>query len=168
MKRFFVFTLTALFVTTCLFLTSLSAERDWKARVGKGMMDFVWGYSEVETSFNFPIAKSYHNIAVYNDSGLPGYRAAIPVRYYYDLESEVLGPDEKERKKGDSDHGDVAARSSWGLTKTYTHNMRGAPAGDYTIEASSDLTVKVDLNGDGNPETSDGWDTSTSTEFDIE
>ena len=66
MKRFFVFTLTALFVTTCLLLTNLIAENDMDT---ESLLDGdVDGYTEVTTWFNFPLAKSVHQASVYNNS----------------------------------------------------------------------------------------------------
>ncbi len=162
MKRFFVFTLTVLFATACLLLTNLSAGYDWSSGSG-GNLEFVWAGSTVFTSWNFPIAKGMHAFSVYNYSGFEGYRSAIPVRYYYVFESEILGPGIDEWKKDDDGHGTIEARDWWSISQTFSFNMRGKGAGNYSIVASTDLTVKADLDGDGNPETQDGWDSSTST-----
>lgn len=167
MKRFLVFTLTVLFATSCLFLTNLSAGHDAVSGYGDGMLNFVWGSSGVTTEYDAPYARSMHFANFYNYSGHQGWRAAIPVRYYYILHSEILGPGIDDWTKGRDGHGDVAGRDWWSTSETYSFNMGGRREGRYTIAASTDLTVKADLDGDGNPETQDGWDTSASTEFRI-
>ena len=160
MKRFFVFTLTALFVTTCLFLTNLIAENDMDT-------DFVFDgdvevYTEVTTWFSFPLAKSVHQAAIHNNSNKS-------VRYYYTFKATVSGPEEIPAKEK-SDHGWVAKNDSWYDSKNFSFNMRGRKEGKYTITAKADLTVKSDLNGDGDfedPGEIDGVDSSCSTTFRI-
>lgn len=161
MKPFFVFTLTALFVTTCLFLTNLIAENDMDSKfVFNGDVEV---YTEVTPWFNFPLAKSVHQAAVHNNSDRS-------IRYYCTFTATVSGPEEIPPKEK-SYQGWVAKDTSWYESKNFSFNMRGRRAGRYTITADADLTVKSDLSGDGDfeePGEIDGEDSSCFTRFDIE
>jgi len=157
-----------LFVTAALFLTNLTVETNWDSdgRWGEGMLDFVWASSSVTASWDSTYARSTHSADVYNASGDPGYRDAISVRYYWIFESKVEGP--WNQTKEDDAHGDVHAGTYWWTSENYSFNMNGKREGRYTITAKVDLTVKADLDGDGNPETQEGRNTKAVTRFEIE
>jgi len=161
MKGFFAFPMTVFFVTTALFLTNLTAENGMDtSTLWNGDVD---GYTEVTTWFNFPLAKSVHQAAVYNYSNKS-------VRYYCTFEASVSGPSDIPPKSRQP-HGWVEKNDSWYDSQNFSFNMRGKRAGDYTITAVADLTVKSDLNGDGDFEDVgelDGLDSSCSTDFSIE
>ena len=160
MKRFFVFTLIALFVTTCFFLTNLTAENDMDTKfVFDGDVEV---YTEVTTWFNFPFAKSVHQAAVHNNS-------ERSIRYYCTFRATVSGPEEISPKSRQP-HGWVGKNNSWYDSQNFSFNMRGREAGEYTITAEASLTVKSDLNGDGDFEDMgeiDGENSSCFTEFRI-
>ena len=158
MKRFFVFTLTALFATTFLFLTNLIAASN--SDKGYKLGGDVYGYAYISTGFNFPYATSYHDAHVWNYSG----RA---IKYYCTFEATVSGPSEIEPKKAEPE-GWVEIDGFAFESDYFRFNMRGKEAGEYTITGKSDLDVKVDLNGDGDFDAFPSWRASTFTPFEIE
>ena len=82
----------------------------------------------------------------------------------------MSGPEEIPPKSRQP-HGWVNTSDSWYDSQNFSFNMRGRERGQYTITADADLTVKSDLNGDGDFEDMgeiDGVNSSCSTDFDIE
>ena len=158
MKRVFIFTLTMLFATTCLFLTSLTAEIDYDS--GHIWAGNAWGEAYVSTWFESPNAKSSHWVSLGNYS-------TVQLRYYYGLESDVDGPTDKFPKVKEDD-GWVERNMWWSTSRSHSFNMSGARDGWYTIYGSSDLDVKADFNRDGDFDAFDGWNASCSTRFRIE
>ena len=68
----------------------------------------------------------------------------------------------------DADFSRIFPNGWWSTSKNISFNMRGARRGHYTVEGTTDLTVKADFNGDGDFDAIEGWDASESDDFDIE
>lgn len=161
MKRFFVLSITTLFVTTCLFLPNLIAE--WNSESGwknlsnnKGR---VYGYVYVNTGWSFPFATSYHEAHLRND-------AKLAVKYYATFTATVDGPSKIDPKQVEPE-GWVGMGDFGYEDQNFRFNMRGKDDGWYTITGESDLDVKADTNGDGNFDSFLGWDTDTFTPFQL-
>lgn len=164
MKRFFVFTLTVVFGTACLFLTNLLAgyvEGDNTDREGSWKFDgAAYGEAYVTTAYDAPTAWSCHNAYIFNNSD-------VQIRRYHIFKAHVTGPVNLAEKKVD-DHGWVNASSSWSACKSFSFNMTNKDEGIYTIHGSSSVTAKIDFDGDGNFDDKHTWNASTSTGFKIE
>ena len=155
-----VFTLTALFATTCLLLTDLPAEVD----IDQGTkLQNVWGEAYVSTRYDAPHARGYADGFFLNNLDRL-------VRRYFKFKVEVTGPGNQIQPKQRSGHGDLPGGERWVDAQNYSFHMGGKPAGRYTVTASSDLTAKVDFNNNGQfgeGEVAD-WNAKCSTVFDIE
>lgn len=159
MKWVFIFTLTVLFALACVFLTNLTAfESDSDS--GDVWAGNVWGNAYVSVWFEFPRAWTQHSVSLSN----PG---PVPIRYYWRFEGDVDGPTDKFPTRKEND-GWVEINGWWSTSKNISFNMRGARRGRYTVEGTTDLTVKADFNGDGDFDAIEGWDASASEYFNIE
>ena len=159
MKRFFVLTFTLLLAITCLLVSNVFAY-DWDSDYGDGFAGNAWGSACVMTWFEFPFAESSHGVYLSNNS-------PAPIRYYYKFEASITGPSEiLPKDKGGK--GWVAIDDSASHPGDLRFNMRNKREGEYTINASSNLSAKADFNGDGVFDSFHDWDASCSTDFDIE
>ncbi len=156
LKRFFIFSLTLLFGTVCLFLTNLNADPDWDS--GDVMAGNGWAEAYATTWFDFPHAKSCHWTSLCNTG-------PVPIRYYYDFYMNISGPDDIFPLQVDDD-GWVALDSSWSTSEIFSVNMRFKQEGRYMIYAYTDLDIKADTNHDGLFDAFDGKYASSSTGFD--
>ena len=134
MKRFFVFTLTLLFATVCLFLTNLHAfDSDWE--FDTLFNGTVYGETNVSVGFDSPIAHSSHAFYVSNDG--PG-----AVKYYTTATAQVFwnGGSASPPPREDSDI--VAANDSQNISENFSFNLRNKPEGNAHISATSALDVR--------------------------
>ncbi len=160
MKRFFVFTLIALFATTGLLLTNLSAYDD-NGDYGYAGMPFenVYGYAWVTVWYDteFSIPKSYHHFFLRNGGG-------VPVACYNNFEADVDGPSVVlPQSKGDFRWVPINDEAS--DTHTFSFDMTGKLRGKYTIKGKTDIDIEADFNNDGETESTWPWRASASTKF---
>ena len=134
MKRFFVFTLTLLFATVCLFLTNLHAfDSDWK--YDTKFNGTVYGETNVAVWFDSPIAHSSHGAYVSNAG--PG-----AVKFYATFTAQVFwnGGSASPPPREESDI--VAANDSQNVSESFSFNLRNKPEGNAHISATSALDVR--------------------------
>ena len=131
-------------------------------------LTFVYGYVYVEYSYAFPVVSSSHGVYIANDSGIhPDWPGLIPVKCYVNFTSELLG-EFNEPFDPDQDWSDeqwVAGSDTWGDGRSFEFDLSNQPWQEITINAASNLTVKVDHNGDGAWDASDGWRASIDERF---
>ena len=164
MKRFFVFTLIALFVTTCPFLMDLNADKPMDVDSGTVLDNvFVEAYASTSWSASSEVASSHMDGFVMNNGGKA-------VKYYCDfatnLSNRTWGWPDKTR----SYNGWVGIGNRWSGNYNVSFNMSNKKDGLWTIWASTGITVKSDLNGDGDvedPGEVDGKDAYAYTDFEI-
>ena len=136
MKRFFVFTLTLLFATVCLFLTDLSAfDSDWEYDT---LFDgTVYGETNAWTSFDASSETAYssHSVYVWNDG--PG-----SVKFYSTATAQVFwnGGSASPPPREDSDI--LEANSSGSASESFSFLLRNKEAGPGHISATTALDVR--------------------------
>ena len=160
MKRFFVFTLTILCLTTCLLAVNVFAY-DSDTEEGNGFAGNAWGSACVLTKFVYPYAQSGHGFYLYNMSD-------VAMRYYYDFDVSVSDGPSLIPPKGDDDDGWVDRNDAVGIGDEFLFNMTFKKEGNYVINASTTLNVKADFNQDGIFESYHDWEASCSTVFTLE
>lgn len=156
MKRFFVFTLIALFALTCLLITNLPAD------------DHLPGDGYQQKS------KTVHNVDIsasvytgYTDEY--GYVSAmasainnsnIPVRYYYSASGSMRGI-----VKDDSSQGWVSINDYFSGYNWFTFNLGPKNRRRTVVSGNSSILVKFDFDGDGTFDDSGEVDASAETVF---
>ena len=162
MKRFFVFTLIALFATTCLLLTNLSAYDDDGDYGYAGVpYENVYGYAWVTVWYDSDTSTpySYHHFFLTNGGG-------VPVACYNNFEADVDGPSVVlPQSKGDFRWVPIDDEAS--DTHTFSFDMTGKLGGRYTLDGSTDVDIEADFNGGGGTEFPWSWRATASTEFDF-
>ena len=68
---------------------------------------------------------------------------------YYNFETNVDGPIWKKKNKQKGGETWVGIGERWSDNYNVSFDLSNVRAGDWTIWASSDITVKSDMNGDG-------------------
>ena len=134
MKRFFIFTLTALFVTACLFLPELDAW-DTNYRYDTKFNGSVYGEANVLTWFEFPVAYSRHAVYVSNDGpGSVKFYATFTMEVHWNGGYTTLPPREESG---------ILGAGSWGSANhNFSLNLRDKRAGPGYIYATSALDVR--------------------------
>lgn len=164
MKRFFVLTLAALFVTTCLLPMDLFADEVDTDHDNKYVND-VAAQTSLSVSYydndpDYVYCSPYANILNFSD---------ISVRYYFSASLTVL---RKGRtfydSKSDSEWGWVRSGDSISFLPFFTINMTAAREGEYTANGDVSLELKFDFNGDGDFDDIRDVDSSASITFDYE
>lgn len=162
MKRFFAFTLIALFATACLFVVNLNADNPTDDDYGT-VLDNVFVEAYAATYWSAPYASSHMDGYVNNSGGKA-------VKYYCDFATNLSNRTWRWPDKTRSYNGWVGIGNRWSGNYNVSFNMSNKKDGDWTIWASTDLTVKSDLNGDGDvedPGEVDGKDAYAWTDFEI-
>ena len=162
MKRFFVFTLTALFAITCLLVGNLRANMVSCGDYGYAGIPFndVYGYVYVTLWYNAETSTAYSSHYFFLDNG-----DDVPIEYVYYFYSDVSGPADIP-SQGVGGDGVVALNDEDSDTKLLSYNMEGEE-GEFTINGGSDLVIFADTDHDG---TRDSWWWSTppcSTDFEL-
>jgi hypothetical protein len=149
MKRFFLFSLTAFFMTTCLFLMDLRAAGPPPQWVGG------WGsdldvYASVSMDAWWTPGTNWtdgiHHIYIYNDE-------ARSMSFTYEMHHELVGYGNQggiwiSGNFGSVDAGDYARRTGYPDITLTASNIQGFPgAGDYTIHSRTGLEVYHPLAG---------------------
>jgi hypothetical protein len=134
MKRFFVFTLIALFATVSVFLTHLDAfDSDWQ--FDTKFDGTVYGETNVWVKFNDPIASSGHAFYVSNDGpGVVKYYTTATVQVFWNGGSVSPTPRE--------DSGIIAANDSQNINENFSFNLKNKDEGNAHISATSALDVR--------------------------
>ena len=127
-----VFTLTVLFATTCLLLTNLSAEHDYDSHEEYGLG--VWGEAYVSTWYDGTFARSYHSAYLVNETN-------DAFQYYYEFDAKLLADEENVLDEDNTDGEGAIQMDDWEI-EVENFSFRKTTAGDYTIEAFTDLDIK--------------------------
>lgn len=153
MKRFFVFTLTALFAITCLLVGNLLA---WDSSGDYGYADMpfddVYGYVYVTVWYEPGVFTAYSSHHFFLDNG-----DDLAINYSYSFHSEVNGPADIE-PQGKGDAGQVAVNQEALDSASYSYDMAGKD-GNFTIRGSSFLSIDGDTDHDGEIDAWDSWST---------
>ena len=156
MKRFFVSTLTMMFLT-CMFLTNVLADYSSIGEYGYAPppFDSVYGYSYVTLWYDADasIAYSSHNFFVSNGGN-------VPIRYYYLFECSMEGimdfpPQDKD------DEGWVNINKVADDDEVFQYDMANSPAGRYDLRGSTQVSIKADFDNNGNFDAFHNWDAPT-------
>ena len=133
MKRFLVFTLTLLFATTCLPLTHLTAESDYR---GTSLFNgTVYGVTYVSTSFSYPIASTSHAVTVSNSGpGSVKFYLTGTMQVYWNGGSFLPNPKEKSDIVGANGYGSDAV--------SFSCNLSNKDSGAGYVHGSTDLKVR--------------------------
>ena len=141
MKRFFVFTLIALFATACLLVVNLNADNPTDDDYGT-VLDNVFVEAYAATYWSAPYASSHMDGYVGNNGG-------HAVKYYGDFATNLSGPGWRRLPKTRAYSDWLAIGERWTGNYNASFHLPNPRTGNWTIWASSDVTVKSDLNGDG-------------------
>ncbi len=136
MKRFFVFTLAALFASTCLFLTDLYAF-DQDFRSSTEFAGNVYGSTYVSTWFDTltETAHSSHSVAVDNYGiGEVKLYGTFRVTVRWNGGSTTPQPETREKR--------VPGNSFGSAYHNFSFLLRNKPEGRARIEASTELEVR--------------------------
>lgn len=143
MKRFFVFALIALFAATCLLVVNLNADNPTDTDSGT-VLDNVFVEAYAATYWSSPYASSHMDGAIINNGG-------DRVKYYFEFLTNMDGPlwndEDKVKAGGADDWVEIGAR--WSNNYNVSFNLSNERDGDWTIWASSEVTVKADLDDNG-------------------
>lgn len=136
MKRFFVFTLTLLFATVCLFLTDIEAlDSDYEYETNFG--GTVYGETNAWTWFDAASETAYssHSVYVWNDGpGAVKFYAKHTARVFWNGGSATPPPREES--------GIIGANSSGSDSDSFSFNLSNKPAGPGSISATTGLDVR--------------------------
>ncbi len=169
MKNLAIITLIGLFGLTSFVTTDVYSSWDRDAGMSEHpLMTFVYGYSQVEYSYAFPVVSSSHGVYMANDSGNhPDWPGPIVVKCYVTFSSELLGdfiepfdPDRSWSTEQWVDGGDT-----WETSRGFTFDLSKQPWQRITIKAKSDLAVKVNLDGGNDWDAQDSWNASINETF---
>ena len=162
MKRIFVFTLTALFAITCLFLTDLPAwgnYEDWDDGYADMPFEDVYGYVYVTVWYEPGVFTAYSSHHFFLNNGVH-----LPVNYSYYFSSGVTGPaDIDPQNSGDA--GQVANDEVLDSDQ-FSYDMAGEE-GVFTISGNSDLYIDADFDHNNMPDAWDQWNASAFILFEI-
>ena len=155
------------------FFVTIDVYSSWDRDAGMStnpLMTFVYGYTQVRYSYEFPKVTSYHSVYVANDSGIhPDWPGLIPVKYYVDFSSMISGGELHfpfPMPQDWSDEGWLAGTDTVGMGRNFEFDLSNQPIRqEYTITADSKLKVKVDHNGDGIWDVEDDWSADISEVF---
>lgn len=143
MKRFFVFTLIALFAATSLLVANLNADKPTDVDYGTVLDNvFVEAYASTSWHAATETASSHMDGFVMNNGGQP-------VKAYGEFKTNLSGPGWRRPDKKRGDGRWVAIGDRWTGNYNVSFHLPNEAKGDWTIWASSDVTVKSDMNGDG-------------------
>lgn len=160
MRRIFVFTLIALFATTCLLLTNLSASDDgWDYGYAGMPFENVYGYAWVTVWYDSDTSTpySYHHFFLTNGGG-------VPVACYNLFEADVDGPSVVlPQSKGDFRWVPIDDEAT--DTHTFSFDMTNKLRGLYRIDGSTNVDIEADFDGNGDTESTWSWGASASTHF---
>ena len=158
MKRFFVFTLIALFAAAGLAWFAIADSDSDSDEDTRDVLDGDGeGYVGVTAWYDGTYAKSVHQVSLYNYGN-------VPIRYYYDFSLNISGPEDIPTLERD-EKGWVAPDNSIYDSQNYSVKMSGKKRGRYSVSASSSLSVKVDINNDDIFDNFDGLNASASFSF---
>ena len=136
MKRFFVFTLTLLFATVCLFLTDTEAlNSDYK--YATKFDGTVYGETNAWTWFDASSETAYsrHSVYVWNDGpGSVKFYATYTAKVFWNGGSSTPPP----REESDI----ISANSSGSDSDSFSFLLRNKPAGNGHISATTALEVR--------------------------
>ena len=141
MQRFFLFTLILLFATAGLLVAHLHADKPFDVDSGT-VLDNVFVEAYASTSWSAPYASSHMDGFVMNNGG---HRTKV----YADFTTNIEGPLWNRPDKHKGGGGWVEIDERWSDNYNVSFNMSNRRAGSWMIWASTDITVKADLNGDG-------------------
>ena len=163
MKRFLVFTLIALFATTCLLLTNLYADdNDEDFGLADAPFDDVFGSVGVSVWYDDETSTASGSFSYFLDNG-----DDVIIGYSYIFYTSVSGSDFFDYdSKGNSGH--VAVNGDSDDDKTFTFDMEGEEEGRYTITGSTYLSIYGDTDHDGEDDAWHVWEALAVDDFEIE
>lgn len=170
MRNLVLITLIGLIGLGCFVTTDVYSDWDRVAGMSKHpLMTFVYGYAYVEYSYTFPEVSSYHGVYMANDSGLhdPDWPGPIAAKCYVTFRSELLGQFNRHLNpiQSSSTEQGVNGGDTWEASVVFTFDLSRQPFQEITINAESDLAVKVGHRGGGFWDAGDSWRASIFEKF---